>query len=43
MVLNTMTQAIKYKIKDDNVSTSEDLFNHFNVGANPFLKWAGGK
>lgn len=38
-----MATATKYKIKDDNTSTVEDLFNPYNVGARPFLKWAGGK
>lgn len=38
-----MATATKYKIKEDNVSTVEDLFNPYNVGARPFLKWAGGK
>ena len=38
-----MAAASKYKTKDDNVSTVEDLFKPYNVGARPFLKWAGGK
>lgn len=38
-----MATATKYKINDDNTSTAEDLFNPYNVGARPFLKWAGGK
>ena len=38
-----MTTAAKYKIKADNLSKVEDLFNPYHVGARPFLKWAGGK
>jgi DNA adenine methylase len=38
-----MATATKYKIKDEKPSTVEDLFNPYNVGARPFLKWAGGK
>lgn len=38
-----MATATKYNIKDEKVSTVEDLFNPYNVGARPFLKWAGGK
>jgi DNA adenine methylase len=38
-----MATAKKYKIKDEKPSIVEDLFNPYNVGARPFLKWAGGK
>jgi len=38
-----MATATKYKIKEEKTSMVEDLFNSYNVGARPFLKWAGGK
>jgi len=45
MTFNNMATATKYKnkIKDNKPSIVEDLFNPYNVGARPFLKWAGGK
>jgi len=42
-LFNNMATATKYKIKDEKSLTVEDLFNPYNVGARPFLKWAGGK
>lgn len=38
-----MSDAITYAATTDKLSTVKDLFNPYNVGARPFLKWAGGK
>jgi DNA adenine methylase len=38
-----MATETKYKINAENVSTVQNLFNPRDVGARPFLKWAGGK
>jgi len=38
-----MTTLTKYKIDNKSNSIVSDLFNPYNVGARPFLKWAGGK
>lgn len=38
-----MTTKTKYKKAGEITSEVEDLFQPYNVGARPFLKWAGGK
>jgi len=38
-----MPTKTQYKISELSTSTVEDLFQPYNVGARPFLKWAGGK
>lgn len=38
-----MKSAIPYKSTAETITTVKDLFNPYNVGARPFLKWAGGK
>ena len=36
-------ETTKYKTDQLKKTVVKDLFNPYNVGARPFLKWAGGK